>query len=106
MAQADRAVPAKRRARAGSDRPPPFQPPQLAILVDAVPTGNGWMHEIKYDGYRCLVSASGGQVRIFTRSGLALTDRIAPLHAEIAAVNLPGARPAERRVGKECVSTR
>src|SRR3546814_2506528 len=52
MAQADRAVPAKRRARAGSDRPPPFQPPQLATLVDAVPTGNGWMHEIKYDGYR------------------------------------------------------
>ncbi|BAI96124.1 ATP-dependent DNA ligase [Sphingobium sp. TA15] len=91
MAQADRAVPAKRRARAGSDRPPPFQPPQLATLVDAVPTGNGWMHEIKYDGYRCLVSASGGKVRIFTRSGLDWTDRFAPLPAEIAAMNLPGA---------------
>ncbi|APL94420.1 DNA ligase D [Sphingobium indicum] len=91
MAQADRAVPAKRRARAGSDRPPPFQPPQLATLVDAVPTGNGWMHEIKYDGYRCLVSASGGKVRIFTRSGLDWTDRFAPLAAEIAAMNLPGA---------------
>ncbi|EPR16496.1 DNA ligase D [Sphingobium indicum IP26] len=91
MAQADRAVPAKRRARAGSDRPPPFQTPQLATLVDAVPTGNGWMHEIKYDGYRCLVSASGGKVRIFTRSGLDWTDRFAPLAAEIAAMNLPGA---------------
>src|SRR3546814_9710425 len=49
------------------------------------------MHEIKYDGYRCLVSASGGKVRIFTRSGLDWTDRFAPLAAEIAAMNLPGA---------------
>src|SRR3546814_20710670 len=99
MAQADRAVPAKRRARAGSDRPPPFQPPQLATLVDAVPTGNGWMHEIKYDGYRSLVSASCGKVRIFTPSGLACTDRFHPLAAEIAAIHLQlGRAPCKERV--------
>ncbi|MCB4860542.1 DNA ligase D [Sphingobium sp. PNB] len=91
MAQADRAVPAKRRAKAGTGRMPAFQPPQLATLVDAVPTGNGWMHEIKYDGYRCLVSVSGGKVKIFTRSGLDWTDRFAPLPAEIGAMNLPAA---------------
>ncbi|MEV5021080.1 DNA ligase D [Sphingobium sp. LMA1-1-1.1] len=101
MAQADRAVPVKRRALSGKSGPgkrgpgkrglPAFRPPQLATLVDAVPTGNGWMHEIKYDGYRCLVSASGEHVRMFTRSGLDWTDRFAPLPAEIAAMNLPGA---------------
>src|SRR3546814_8119867 len=33
-------------------KPPKFRPLQLATLVDAVPAGNGWFHEIKYDGYR------------------------------------------------------
>ena len=27
--------------------------------MDDVPTGNGWMHEIKFDGYRAIVAASG-----------------------------------------------
>src|SRR5437762_1709990 len=26
--------------------------PALATLVDAIPAGDGWLHEIKYDGYR------------------------------------------------------
>src|SRR3546814_5774307 len=50
MAQDDRAVPAKRRARAGADRPTPVKPPQRATLADDVPTGNGGMHESKYEG--------------------------------------------------------
>ena len=25
---------------------------QLTQLVDAAPDGDGWLHEIKYDGYR------------------------------------------------------
>jgi bifunctional non-homologous end joining protein LigD len=24
--------------------------PQLTLLVDAAPEGDGWLHEIKYDG--------------------------------------------------------
>ncbi len=31
---------------------PKFQAPQLATLVDGVPTGNGWLHEMKYDGWQ------------------------------------------------------
>ncbi len=41
------------RERAGTGKPPPFRPPQLATLVDHVPAGSGWLHEMKYDGYRC-----------------------------------------------------
>ena len=48
-------------------KPPKFRPPQLATLVDAVPAGNGWMHEIKFDGYRAMVACAGGDVRVYTR---------------------------------------
>ena len=32
---------------------PKFRPPQLATLVDEPPEGDDWVHEFKYDGYRC-----------------------------------------------------
>ena len=68
---------------------PAFRKPQLATLVDSVPTGNGWMHEIKFDGYRALVAAQGGQVRVYTRSGQDWTDKFGPLVTAIAALDLP-----------------
>jgi bifunctional non-homologous end joining protein LigD len=49
------------------------------------------MHEIKFDGYRALVSASGGDVRVHTRSGLDWTAKFAPLVASLAALDLPPA---------------
>lgn len=70
---------------------PAFRKPQLATLVDAVPSGNGWMHEIKFDGYRALIAAHGDKVRVYTRSGQDWTDKFAPLVAAIAALDLPGA---------------
>jgi ATP-dependent DNA ligase len=33
------------------------------------PSGEGWIHEIKYDGYRTLIVIDRGQVRAFTRNG-------------------------------------
>ena len=30
--------------------------PQLTRLVKEAPTGHGWLHEIKYDGYRMLAN--------------------------------------------------
>lgn len=48
---------------------PKFRNPQLATLVDQVPVGNNWLHEIKYDGYRCLLAVAGAEARIYTRSG-------------------------------------
>lgn len=70
---------------------PPYRPPQLATLVDAVPTGNGWMHEIKFDGYRALVAVKGREVRVYTRSGQDWTDKFAPLVEALAALDLPPA---------------
>jgi bifunctional non-homologous end joining protein LigD len=68
---------------------PKFRPLQLATLVDAVPVGNDWFHEIKYDGYRAEIVAAGGAVRVYTRNGLDWTDKFAPLVRHIAALDLP-----------------
>jgi bifunctional non-homologous end joining protein LigD len=91
MAQTKKATPVRASRKRATGKPPTFHAPQLATLVDAVPTGNGWIHEIKYDGYRCLVSVAANEVRIFTRTGLDWTDRFAPLAAELADMDLPPA---------------
>jgi bifunctional non-homologous end joining protein LigD len=54
-----------------------------------VPTGNGWFHEIKYDGYRAAIAACGPEVRVYTRGGLDWTGKFAPLVRHVAALDLP-----------------
>ena len=49
--------------------------PQLATPVDAAPKGKGWIHEIKYDGYRTLVFFEEGKARLITRNGHDWTSR-------------------------------
>jgi bifunctional non-homologous end joining protein LigD len=63
---------------------PAFKEPQKATLVDSVPAGTGWLHEMKYDGYRCLLALAGGKAKIYTRTGLDWTDKF-PEIAEAAA---------------------
>jgi bifunctional non-homologous end joining protein LigD len=53
--------------------------PQLATLVEAVPKGEEWVHEIKFDGYRCLCHVKDGECRVITRNGKDWTDRFAPV---------------------------
>jgi bifunctional non-homologous end joining protein LigD len=38
-------------------------------LQKRVPVGDGWLFEMKYDGYRALAAVAGNQVRIYTRNG-------------------------------------
>ncbi|MET0308250.1 MAG: DNA ligase D [Sphingomonas sp.] len=78
----------KGRGNAAAGKLPAFQGPQLATLVDTVPTGNDWLHEVKYDGYRALVAIGAEEAKIYTRTGLDWTDRFPGL-AE-AAVTLAG----------------
>lgn len=54
---------------------PDFVAPQLATLKPHAPTGSGWIHEIKFDGYRLQARLEDGRVRLLTRSGLDWTDR-------------------------------
>ncbi|HEU4960139.1 MAG TPA: DNA ligase D [Sphingomonas sp.] len=63
---------------------PAFVEPQLCTLVDTVPTGTEWLHEVKYDGYRAMIAVGGGKARVYTRHGLDWTDKF-PGIAEAAA---------------------
>jgi bifunctional non-homologous end joining protein LigD len=53
--------------------------PQLATLARRAPEGEGWLHEIKFDGYRVTCSVADGRVRIMTRNGKDWTDRFGDL---------------------------
>jgi bifunctional non-homologous end joining protein LigD len=68
-----------RRATIRPAPPPGFVEPALATLVDRPPAGPGWLHEVKFDGYRLIVRIGDGEVRLLTRSGLDWTDRFASL---------------------------
>ncbi|PHQ63697.1 MAG: DNA ligase D [Sphingobium sp.] len=81
----------QRNGRKTAGRPPAFAKPQLATLVDSVPTGNEWLHEIKFDGYRALISVAGDKIRIFTRNGLDWTEKFPSLVDSLAALDLPPA---------------
>lgn len=48
---------------------PSFRPPQLATLERKVPTGDSWLFEMKFDGYRMQAAIAGDQVRLYTRNG-------------------------------------
>ena len=70
---------------------PKFQEPQLCTLVDAVPAGSAWIHEVKYDGYRAIVAVGRGKAKVYTRSGLDWTDKFAGIAEACAALPVESA---------------
>ena len=53
---------------------PAFVPPMLPSLVLEPPKGDGWIYEIKHDGYRTLLVIEDGEARAFTRNRLDWSD--------------------------------
>jgi bifunctional non-homologous end joining protein LigD len=62
--------------------------PCLPSPAKAPPSGPGWIHEIKHDGFRILARRDGAGVRLFTRNGHDFTARFPLAAAAVAA--LPG----------------
>lgn len=54
---------------------PGFIEPALASAIERVPTGERWIHEIKFDGYRVQVHLANEAVKVFTRRGNDWTKR-------------------------------
>jgi bifunctional non-homologous end joining protein LigD len=65
---------------------PEFVPPSLATLRASAPTGEGWVHEIKFDGYRIQARLDRGNVRLLTRKGLDWTGKFPNVAAAVAAL--------------------
>ncbi|MEA2967399.1 MAG: bifunctional non-ous end joining protein LigD [Alphaproteobacteria bacterium] len=66
---------------------PDFVPPSLATLRATAPSGAGWLHEIKFDGYRIQARLDRGDVRLLTRKGLDWTSKFP--NVAVAAAKLP-----------------
>jgi bifunctional non-homologous end joining protein LigD len=65
-----------------------------AALVDVLPTGDNWLYEAKFDGYRALALKDGTKVRLLSRRGNDLTaaypavrDSVAALDAQSAVID-------------------
>jgi bifunctional non-homologous end joining protein LigD len=63
---------------------PRFVQPELATLVKKAPSGDDWLHEIKFDGYRTICRIEKGSVTMYSRNGKDWTDRYGTLAAELA----------------------
>lgn len=54
---------------------PEFVEPQLCETLERPPTSSGWIHEIKFDGYRIQMRIQDGEVALKTRKGLDWTSK-------------------------------
>jgi bifunctional non-homologous end joining protein LigD len=53
--------------------------PMLAVSSDTLPTGEGWVYEPKWDGFRAIVTVTGGDLTFTSRNGNDLTQRFSAL---------------------------
>jgi bifunctional non-homologous end joining protein LigD len=70
---------------------PKFIAPQLATLVKAPPSGDEWLHELKFDGYRMLCRLDHGDVRFWSRNENDWTKKFPNLSAAARAIRAESA---------------
>jgi bifunctional non-homologous end joining protein LigD len=61
---------------------PDFVAPELCTPVERPPNGDGWGHEIKFDGYRVQLRVEDGDPRLKTRKGLDWTEKFRAIAKE------------------------
>jgi bifunctional non-homologous end joining protein LigD len=59
--------------------------PMLASSTDALPRGEEWVFEPKWDGYRAIVTVAGGETTLTSRNGNDLTERFSECARRVAA---------------------
>lgn len=69
----------------------PFAP-ELCRSRTSAPTGDGWLHEAKWDGYRILATVVRGTVRLWSRNGLEWTGKIPELADAVRHLGFRSAR--------------
>jgi len=73
-----------------SPLPKPFSP-QLAVLADSPPSGDQWLHEIKFDGYRIIARIKAGSVQLITRNGKNWTGKFPGIAKALAKLKVDSA---------------
>jgi bifunctional non-homologous end joining protein LigD len=72
-----------KRAKSAKE-PPEFIEPELCKPLDRPPAGDGWGHEVKFDGYRMQLRVADGEVTLKTRKGLDWSEKFAAIVAAAA----------------------
>src|SRR5688572_3982590 len=93
--EAKRAERTKKSGKARRAPLPDFIEPQLATLRSNPPSGEEWLHEVKFDGYRIQAHVAEGKAKLFTRKGLdwtgkfgrAIPETLAALDCEDAVID-------------------
>jgi ATP-dependent DNA ligase len=67
--------------------PPQWVEPELCKLVAKIPAGDGWAHEIKFDGFRMHARIVNGVAALLTRNGLDWTAKNPDIAAAIGGLN-------------------
>ena len=63
---------------------PEFVSPQLCKLREKPPSDEGWVHEVKFDGYRIQLRVENGHAHLRTRKGLDWTERFPEIASDAA----------------------
>ncbi|WP_437223058.1 DNA ligase D [Planctomicrobium sp. SH661] len=78
------------RSKSTTTKLPESLPPQLATLVTTAPSGETWLHEMKFDGYRLLAFAETDDVRLITRNGNDWTSKFPHVRKGVEELGLSG----------------
>lgn len=62
--------------------------PQLATLTKISPSGNEWIYETKYDGYRILAVIKNKKIQLISRTGKDWTEKFLVVKNELKKLNL------------------
>lgn len=61
-----------------------YIPPMKPRLVDTPPPGDGWLHEVKFDGYRTQLHVDAGTAKSFSKGGHNWTSKYPQIVAAAA----------------------
>lgn len=75
--------------------------PMLATLVDAAPQEEGWLYEIKWDGYRAVSLCRKKEVNIISRNNKPFNDKFYPVHEALQKLQLHAVLDGEIAVLKD-----
>ena len=70
-----------------NSRFPGFIKPMLATLSEKPFSGEEWIFELKYDGYRVIATGYEGDIRLYSRNGNTFTDRYPVIARELSGIN-------------------